>query len=100
MNALRRRSVLLIIMLAASAACATPTTEPAGVAQDALGATVEFSIPSAGATLHARSIGGSPGSAALVLVHGGPGISSEYLQTLDGLATPSLRVVTYDQQGV
>jgi len=60
----------------------------------------EFSVQSGAATLYARTIGGYEGSDALVLLHGGPGISCEYMATFDRLASPTLRLVTYDQQGV
>ena len=59
----------------------------------------EFTIPSGSATLYARSIGGSDGGPVLILLHGGPGISSDYLTSLDPLASPDLRLITYDQQG-
>jgi len=35
-----------------------------------------------------------------VVVHGGWGLSHEYLRGLDALASPSLRIVYYDQRGV
>jgi proline iminopeptidase len=53
-------------------------------------------------TLYARSVGG-PGSV-IVAVHGGPGFSSHYLETLPDLpgsfiAGPKRTFVTYDQRG-
>lgn len=51
------------------------------------------------ANLFIRSIGGGPGAPILVLLHGGPGVSSDYLAALDSLAGPALQVVTYDQRG-
>ena len=48
-----------------------------------------------------RSIGGgSPGERTpLLLIHGGPGVPHQYLQNLAALASPTQRVIFYDQLG-
>src|SRR5438128_4569543 len=60
----------------------------------------ELDVPSEGFTLHVRSVGGAEGSPVLLLIHGGPGLSSDYLRGLEKLSGPKLRVVSYDQRGV
>jgi pimeloyl-ACP methyl ester carboxylesterase len=57
-------------------------------------------VQSAGVLLHVRSAGASRAPDALIAIHGGPGLSHHYLLGLEKLASPSLRVVTYDQRGV
>ncbi len=49
-------------------------------------------------TIAARIVGDGPHL--LVTLHGGPGLSHHYMRPLEKLATPKLRVVTYDQRGV
>jgi pimeloyl-ACP methyl ester carboxylesterase len=50
--------------------------------------------------IHWRALGGRPGGGdALVAIHGGPGLSHEYLEPLGLLARTGLPVVTYDQRG-
>src|SRR5262245_19414822 len=60
----------------------------------------ELSAQSGGATLYVRSVGGYDGGPVLVTLHGGPGISHEYMMPLEILASEELRVVSYDQRGV
>ena len=60
----------------------------------------ELSAHSGGATLYVRSVGGFEGGPVLVVLHGGPGISHEYMLPLEALASEKLRVVAYDQRGV
>lgn len=60
----------------------------------------ELEAHSGDATLFVRSVGGRDGGPALVLLHGGPGISHEYMLPLETLASDQLRVVSYDQRGV
>ncbi len=57
---------------------------------------VEDRIEGAGGRLFVHEAGeGDP----LVLVHGGPGMSHEYMRPLETVASEGLRVVTYDQRG-
>lgn len=52
------------------------------------------------ATLFVHCAGGYDNGPALVLLHGGPGVSHEYMLPLEALASDTLRVVCYDQRGV
>jgi pimeloyl-ACP methyl ester carboxylesterase len=60
----------------------------------------EFKAQSGDATLFVRAVGGYDGGPVLVLLHGGPGVSHEYMLPLEQLASDKLRVVSYDQRGV
>ena len=60
----------------------------------------EFNAQSGDATLFVRSVGGYRGGHVLVLLHGGPGLSHEYMLPLEALASDKLQVVSYDQRGV
>lgn len=60
----------------------------------------ERRVHAADADLFVRSVGGGPGGAVLVVLHGGPGLSHDYLLGLLALAGPGRRVVVYDQRGV
>jgi proline iminopeptidase len=62
---------------------------------------VEQRVQSGDASLYVRAAGGGdPAEEVLVFVHGGWGLSHEYLLRLEPLASPELRVVFYDQRGV
>lgn len=53
-----------------------------------------------GVRLWVNSVGGGAANAqVIVLVHGGPGLSSSYLQIFDLLASPTRQIVSYDQRG-
>src|SRR6185503_16802244 len=56
-----------------------------------------FTVPAGDVRLFARSVGGSP---TLVVINGGPGASHHCVARLASLASPSLRVVLYDQRGM
>ena len=73
-------------------------TVDAGV--DAGVTTVEVDIPAGDVTIHAWITGGGSGSPDLVMVNGGPGLTHDYMTPLASLATPTRRVVMYDQRGV
>src|SRR5688572_8491204 len=60
----------------------------------------EWMVASGEVSLFVRSVGGREGGPALVLVHGGPGVASDPLRVFERMASPDLRVVTYDQRGV
>jgi proline iminopeptidase len=59
----------------------------------------EIRVEAADVELHARVVGDAGGGEALIAIHGGPGMSSDYMLGLEALATPELAVVTYDQRG-
>ncbi len=100
-----RLSILYMVALLASVFTACTVPEPAppeGTTTDDDSKPQEFSIETVDVTLHARRVGG-PGSL-LVAVHGGPGVTSHYLETLPNLpgelvAGPKRTFVTYDQRG-
>jgi proline iminopeptidase len=60
----------------------------------------EWMQPIDEAEVFVRAVGGCDGGPVLVLTHGGPGLSHDYLCGLEGLASERLRVVLYDQRGV
>jgi pimeloyl-ACP methyl ester carboxylesterase len=60
----------------------------------------EWMQPIDDAEVFVRTVGGFDGGPVLVLAHGGPGLSHDYLRGLEALASEWLRVVLYDQRGV
>jgi proline iminopeptidase len=85
--------VALGILLGLLTCCtrASPAPKPVTVQE------VEARSP--GATLHVR-VAGDPGAGrVLVAIHGGPGMASDYMLSLEQLAGDDLAVVTYDQRG-
>ncbi len=60
----------------------------------------EWMQPIDDAEVFVRAVGGFDGGPVLVLAHGGPGLSHDYLRGLEALASERLRVVLYDQRGV
>jgi proline iminopeptidase len=50
--------------------------------------------------LHVRVASDPAAGNVLVAIHGGPGMTSDYMLSLEQLAGPDLAVVTYDQRGV
>lgn len=83
------------LLLLGSLACAAPPTGGPDLEVE------EYDVPAGNVSIYARRVGGSEnGSTAVVLIHGGPGWSSEYLRGLQNeLARPDLPVVIYDQRG-
>lgn len=61
---------------------------------------VEWTVTASDVEIFVRAIGGSEGSPALVLIHGGPQFSHHYMEALEVLASAELTVVNYDQRGV
>jgi pimeloyl-ACP methyl ester carboxylesterase len=60
----------------------------------------EWMQPIEDAEIFVRAVGGFDGGPVLVLAHGGPGLSHDYLRGLEALASETLRVVNYDQRGM
>ena len=60
----------------------------------------EWTVPADDVSLHVRVAGDPASGNVLVAIHGGPGMTSDYMLNLEGLAGPDLAVVTYDQRGV
>jgi pimeloyl-ACP methyl ester carboxylesterase len=60
----------------------------------------EMTADSNGLALHVRVAGDQTAGNVLIAIHGGPGMTSDYMLSLEQLAGPDLAVVTYDQRGV
>jgi pimeloyl-ACP methyl ester carboxylesterase len=70
----------------------------AGCRAEALDAS-EIQVRSGDVSLHVY-LAGDPGSGhTLMALHGGPGMASDYMVSLEQLASPDLAVVRYDQRG-
>lgn len=70
----------------------------------ACGKTAEFSVQermveAGDVTLYVRIAGNPESGNVLIAVHGGPGLSSSYMLSLEQLASQEFAVVTYDQRG-
>jgi proline iminopeptidase len=85
----------LLVMLAAISAC--------GIVGDGCGSegsrVVDGKVNAEDVTLHMRSTGAPSGADVLIAIHGGPGMSSDYMSSLEQLASDQLKVVMYDQRG-
>lgn len=53
-----------------------------------------------GVALYVRVAGNLASGNVLIAIHGGLGMTSDYMLSLEELAGPNLAVVTYDQRGV
>jgi proline-specific peptidase len=60
---------------------------------------VETEVDADDVTLHVRTAGDVDSAPVLIAIHGGPGMSSDYMISLERLAGDQLAVVTYDQRG-
>jgi pimeloyl-ACP methyl ester carboxylesterase len=60
----------------------------------------ERNVQGPDAILYARIAGNLKSGHVLIAIHGGPGMTSDYMLNLEKLAGPNLAVVTYDQRGV
>jgi proline iminopeptidase len=90
------KSVALPILCLAAAATAP------GVAAAADGTpkrVTERMIPAGDVRLFVRAVGGRAAGPSLIMISGGP-VPHRYMEALERLASPRLRVVTYDQRGV
>jgi pimeloyl-ACP methyl ester carboxylesterase len=56
-------------------------------------------VAAADVTLHVNIAGEVSAKNVLIAIHGGPGMSSDYMRSLEQLAGPELAVITYDQRG-
>lgn len=59
----------------------------------------QMDVQGPGATLHVRISGNQASGNVMIAIHGGPGMSSDYMRSLAQLAGQDLAVVTYDQRG-
>jgi proline iminopeptidase len=60
----------------------------------------ELTVESDGITLYVRVAGDPASGNVLIVLHGGPGMTLDYMLNLETLAGPHLAVVSYDQRGV
>ena len=60
----------------------------------------EITASSSGVTLHVRVAGNMGSNNLMIAIHGGPGMTSDYMLNLERLAGPDMAVATYDQRGV
>lgn len=60
----------------------------------------ELTVENDGITLYVRVAGDPVSRNVLIAIHGGPGMTHDYMVSLEKLAGPNLAVVTYDQRGV
>lgn len=60
----------------------------------------EWRIETPDVTLYARVAGNLAPGNVLIAIHGGPGMTHDYLLNLETLAGPDLAVLSYDQRGV
>jgi len=60
----------------------------------------ELNVEGSEVTLYARVAGNLKSGNVLIAIHGGPGMTSDYMLNLENLATENFAVVTYDQRGV
>jgi pimeloyl-ACP methyl ester carboxylesterase len=80
----RRTQVILVVALASRAGAA-----PA----------FDLDVPAGDARIHAHVVGSDEARRTVVVVHGGPGLTYDYLLPLARLADLGRRVVFYDQRG-
>ena len=100
MNAFVRNLMGIIILLSAMAACrATPPVSEVEEAASTPPAVQELQIPAGDVTLFVRMVGNTASGNVLIAINGGPGLTSNYMRSLEALAGPELAVVTYDQRG-
>jgi pimeloyl-ACP methyl ester carboxylesterase len=59
----------------------------------------EQSMPVGDGSLFVRIVGDPAISETIIAIHGGPGMSGDYLRSMEVLASRDLAVVTYDQRG-
>ena len=85
-----RYSIYSLLLLIGLVCCSNPDiTSPR-----------EMTANSNGVDLYVRVVGDPSADDVLIAIHGGPGMTHDYLLGLEQLAGPDLAVVTYDQRGV
>ena len=60
----------------------------------------EFQVQTPDVSLHVRIAGNPDSGCVLIAINGGPGLTSNYMLDMEGLAGPDCAVITYDQRGV
>jgi len=89
-------SILLLLFIAlAFYACGINPTSPSPIP-----GLQELTVESDGITLYVRVAGDPASGNVLIAIHGGPGMTLDYMLNLETLVGPDLALVTYDQRGV
>lgn len=97
-----RLAVYLALILTLNAACQRKrevteiVPEDSGMKQ----AAQELEVQTDDATLYVRIAGDPKSGNVLIANHGGPGLTSHYMVSLEQLASKEFAVVTYDQRGM
>ena len=93
--------LLVISMMFWGIAACTPNA-PSDQTETAVSPTPaiqELEIPAGDVTLFVRAVGNIDSGNILIASNGGPGLTSNYMRNLEGLAGANLAFVTYDQRG-
>jgi pimeloyl-ACP methyl ester carboxylesterase len=89
--------VYTLLLASCGQPAATPTAEPGSMPTRAVAQ--ELKVQADDVTLHVRIAGDPKAGDVLIAIHGGPGNSSDYMISLEQLASAELTVVNYDQRG-
>ncbi len=97
-----RLAVCLVLILVLSAACQRDSGETNMVSEDSNMTQVpqELDVQADDVTLYVRIAGDPKSGNVLIANHGGPGMTSHYMVSLEQLASTDFAVVTYDQRGM
>jgi len=91
------RLIMLILILCTILLLAVACTQPISTTPPMMR---EITANNNDITLYVRVAGDPASGNVLIAIHGGPGMTSDYMLNLEKLAGPDLAVVTYDQRGV
>ena len=100
MNAFSRNLMGMVVLSFTMAACrGTPALSEVEAAASATPAVQELQIPAGDVTLFVRTAGSVASGNVLIASNGGPGLTGNYMRSLEALSGLELAVVTYDQRG-
>lgn len=100
MNTFSRNLLIAVVLSLTMAACrGTPALSEIETAVSPTPFIQELEIPAEDITLFVRIAGNADSGHILIASNGGPGLTSNYMRSLEALAGPELAVVTYDQRG-
>jgi proline iminopeptidase len=89
----------LLVTAVGASACGAGGVAPAEPASAYRLPIQEREIEAGDVTLHMRTAGEPEAGEVLITIHGGPGNSSDYMLSLEQLASEGLAIVSYDQRG-
>ncbi len=92
MQRIRLIQIICLILLMAVSCKQRPASSPPMIQ--------EMNVINNDVTLYVRVAGNPASKNVLIAIHGGPGMTSDYMLNLEKLAGADLAVVTYDQRGV